>query len=145
MSTYDNPATVVVSTVEVNGGLLMVRRALQDGYGKLALPGGYQVKGETWQEAGARELKEETGVIVNPKNLLLDRVITVEGGINLIFCFHLLKVSQETFTSDAESLEVLVVDKLPDAADVAFTTHMQAVERYFANARVLIAAGFTDD
>lgn len=145
MSTYDNPATVVVSTVEVNGGLLMVRRALQDGYGKLALPGGYQVKGETWQEAGARELKEETGVIVNPKNLLLDRVITVEGGINLIFCFHLLKVSQEAFTSDAESLEVLVVDKLPDAADVAFATHMQAVERYFAHARVLIAAGFTDD
>ena len=43
---------------EVNGGLLMIRRALPDGYGKLALPGGYQGLNETWQEAGVREVFE---------------------------------------------------------------------------------------
>ena len=34
--------------------------------GKIALPGGYQMQGETWQQAGAREIFEETGIKINP-------------------------------------------------------------------------------
>ena len=49
---YDNTPTVVVVLVPFRGGLLMVRRALPgEGYGKLALPGGYQMLGRAWQEA----------------------------------------------------------------------------------------------
>jgi ADP-ribose pyrophosphatase YjhB (NUDIX family) len=55
MTRYDNTPTVVVVLVPLRGGLLMVRRALPgEGYGKLALPGGYQMLGQTWQEAGHR-------------------------------------------------------------------------------------------
>jgi hypothetical protein len=55
---YDNTPTVVVVLVPVRGGLLMVRRTLPgEGYGKLALPGGYQMLGQTWQEAGALDLQ----------------------------------------------------------------------------------------
>ncbi len=54
----------------------MVRRALPgEGQGKLALPGGYQMLGQTWQEAGAQEVLEETGVIIRPEAL---QVVTVE-------------------------------------------------------------------
>jgi 8-oxo-dGTP pyrophosphatase MutT (NUDIX family) len=55
MARYNNTPTVVVVLVPLGGGLLMVQRALAgEGYGKLALPGGYQMLGQTRQEAGAR-------------------------------------------------------------------------------------------
>ncbi len=66
MTTYDNTPTVVVVLVPLRGGLLMIRRALEgEGQGRLALPGGYQMLGQTWQEAGAAEVREETGVAVD--------------------------------------------------------------------------------
>jgi ADP-ribose pyrophosphatase YjhB (NUDIX family) len=48
---------------EVNGGLLMIRRALPDGYGNLALPGGFQARNETWQQTGVRKVYEETELV----------------------------------------------------------------------------------
>ena len=54
----------------------MIRRALPgEGQGRLALPGGYQMLGQTWPEAGAREVLEETGVEIEPASL---RVVAVE-------------------------------------------------------------------
>ncbi|MFD0464691.1 NUDIX domain-containing protein [Microvirga aerilata] len=76
MIRYDNTPTVVVVLVPLRGGLLMIRRALAgDGQGKLALPGGYQMLSQTWQEAATREALEETGVVIFPEAL---RVVTVE-------------------------------------------------------------------
>jgi ADP-ribose pyrophosphatase YjhB (NUDIX family) len=73
---YLNTPTVVVVLVPLRGGLLMIRRALAgEGYGKLALPGGFQMLGQTWQEAGAREVLEETGVAIEPASL---QVVAVE-------------------------------------------------------------------
>jgi ADP-ribose pyrophosphatase YjhB (NUDIX family) len=70
MVRYQNTPTVVVVLVPLRGGLLMIRRALPgEGYGKLALPGGYQMLGQTWQEAGALEVLEETGIVVSPETL----------------------------------------------------------------------------
>ena len=91
MSAYRNPPTVVVVRVPVRTdrgvGLLMVRRALQDGKGKLAIPGGYQVKGKTWQEAGADEVLEETGLAVDPSSLKpVDVRTTPDRKVNLLFC-----------------------------------------------------------
>ena len=52
---YQNTPTVVVALVPLRGGLLMIRRAHDgEGQGRLALPGGYQMLGQTWREAGAR-------------------------------------------------------------------------------------------
>ena len=56
---YQNTPTVVVVLVSSQGGLLMIRHALAGaGQGKLALPGGYQMLGQTWQEAETREVLE---------------------------------------------------------------------------------------
>jgi ADP-ribose pyrophosphatase YjhB (NUDIX family) len=132
MTEYQNPGTVVVVSVQVEDGLVMVRRALPDGYGKLALPGGYQAVGETWQEAGARELLEEANVTIDPWSLKLDHVVTVEGKINLIFCTYKYVVrGQQPCTADAETLEVITVTKRPALDDIAFETHAQAVDRFF--------------
>lgn len=129
---YDNPATVVAVVVPYGSGLLMIRRALEHGYGKLALPGGFQAKGETWQQAGAREVFEETGVKIQPHNLVVDHMVTVEGGsINLIIAKTIDDAGGQELKPDAESLEVVVVHKMPRLGDIAFPVHAGAAERYF--------------
>ena len=85
---YENTPTVVVVRVPIAGGLLMIRRALPGvGQGCIALPGGYQMLGQTWQDAGAREVLEETGVVLDPASLRLLRVVTTpDKRQNLLFC-----------------------------------------------------------
>lgn len=51
---YDNaPTTVFILACNAAGQILLIRRATEPGYGLLGLPGGYQMRGETWQEAGS--------------------------------------------------------------------------------------------
>lgn len=63
---YDNTATVVCCLVRPVGQnkILVIQRKNEPGAGKLALPGGYQMYGESWKLAGQREVFEETGCIV---------------------------------------------------------------------------------
>jgi ADP-ribose pyrophosphatase YjhB (NUDIX family) len=130
MTLYENTPTVVVALVPLRGGLLMIRRALQgEGYGKLALPGGYQMLGQTWQEAGAREVLEETGVVVTPASL---RVVTVETTPdrrqNLLFCQSPPLVHEGPFVYDAEVSGVLIIH---EPVETAFPLHTEMVERFF--------------
>src|SRR5690242_7398215 len=66
---YLNPAPVSVVLVPVDDGLLVVRRGIMPRQGMLALPGGFINAGESWQEAGAREVREETGVELEPATI----------------------------------------------------------------------------
>ena len=128
---YDNTPTVVVVRVPIRGGLLAVRRALPgEGRGKLALPGGYQMTGETWQEAGAREVLEETGVAVDPATLRLAAVVTTpDRRQNLIFCDAPPAAQDGAFVHDAEVSEVVVIH---GPVDTAFPLHTEKVADFFA-------------
>ena len=127
---HQNTPTVVVVFVPLRGGLLMVRRALPgEGRGKLALPGGYQMLGQTWQEAGATEVLEEAGVVVDPAAL---RVVAVETTPdrrqNLVFCQSPPVEHACAFNHDAEVSEVLVVTQL---VETAFASHTRQVAAFF--------------
>jgi ADP-ribose pyrophosphatase YjhB (NUDIX family) len=50
---------VAVVLLPVHGALVTVRRDMEPRKGELAPPGGFMELGETWQEAAARELREE--------------------------------------------------------------------------------------
>jgi ADP-ribose pyrophosphatase YjhB (NUDIX family) len=131
MVQYANTPTVVVVLVPLRGGLLMVRRALPgEGCGKLALPGGYQMLGQTWQEAGAQEVLEETGIVVAPETL---RVVAVETTPNrqqnLLFCQSPAIEHEGAFVHDAEVSEVLVIH---EPVETAFPLHTRMVSRFFA-------------
>jgi ADP-ribose pyrophosphatase YjhB (NUDIX family) len=132
MIRYDNTPTVVVVLVPLRSGLLMIRRALAgEGQGKLALPGGYQMLGQTWQEAGAQEVLEETGVVVAPESL---RVVTVattpDRRQNLLFCQSPPVEHEGSFIHDAEVSEVLVIQ---EPVETAFSLHTQVVRQFFEN------------
>jgi ADP-ribose pyrophosphatase YjhB (NUDIX family) len=130
---WKNPLPVVVMLVPTNFGLLLVRRAAADTHGRSALPGGFQEVGETWQEAGCREVFEETGVALSPSRVRIFDVDTVEGGkVNLIYGIHdgVVSADQSAFApQEGEILEVLT-SKVP--LTTAFESHTRMVARYFA-------------
>ena len=101
------------------------------GQGMIALPGGYQMLGETWQDAGAREVLEEAGVQVNPASLrLLCVVTTPDKRQTFLFCESASNRHAEPFIHDAEVSEVLI---LREPVETAFPLHTDMVSDFFAN------------
>jgi ADP-ribose pyrophosphatase YjhB (NUDIX family) len=70
--TWANPIPVAVVLLPVidgaRTGLLVVRRAIPP-VGKLALVGGFIEEHEPWQVCAAREMREETGIAIDPATL----------------------------------------------------------------------------
>ena len=66
----DYPRVGVGGVVVNNGRVLLIRRGQQPLKGRWSLPGGLVEVGETLSEALRRELKEETGLDVEPVQIL---------------------------------------------------------------------------
>ncbi len=66
---YD-PKLAAVTIIEREGKVLMVRRAGAPGYGLWSVPGGYVDQGEVVEQAAAREVWEETGLLVKVEGLV---------------------------------------------------------------------------
>lgn len=68
---YLNPRPAAGAIPErADGRLLLVRRAIQPGYGQWVFPGGFMDVGETAEEAAARETREEANLEVDALSLL---------------------------------------------------------------------------
>jgi ADP-ribose pyrophosphatase YjhB (NUDIX family) len=132
-TTFLNPLPVAVILLPVDDGVLLVRRNIEPQIGQLALPGGYMNLGETWQQAGARELFEETGIIIRPAEVREFRVKSAPGGTTLlVFGVAPAIRSQDLpeFTPNEETQEVCLVTA-PQV--LAFSTHTEALYEYFAS------------
>ena len=128
-SSYLNPAPVVVLLLPVGTGLLAVRRGIDPGRGQLALPGGFIDLGESWQQACARELAEETGVRIGPDEVSLLDVQSTERHLLVLGKGPHLDVNRlPPFVANAECTERLV---LTAPAELAFPLHTQAARRFF--------------
>lgn len=67
---YYDPKLAAACVIERDGLTLMVRRAVQTGYGLWSMPGGYVDRGEPVESAAAREVREETGLVVEVRQLI---------------------------------------------------------------------------
>jgi ADP-ribose pyrophosphatase YjhB (NUDIX family) len=67
---YVDPKVAVGTIVRGEEGFLLLKRAIEPGYGKWTFPGGYVDRGETLEAAAIRETLEETGVTVTLPRLL---------------------------------------------------------------------------
>ncbi len=132
-TSFVNPLPVSVVLLPVDGGLLLVRRNIEPGRGRLALPGGYIDRGESWQAAGAREVLEETGIVIDPDELREFRVKSApHGDILLIFGLAKPRRAEDLppFAPNAETQAVCVVNR---PQDLAFSTHTETLREYFEN------------
>ena len=68
---YIDPKIAVGTIIQAaSGGLVLVRRAIEPGYGKWVFPGGYVDRGETLTSAAVREAREECGLEVRLDGLV---------------------------------------------------------------------------
>jgi 8-oxo-dGTP diphosphatase len=68
---YVNPRLVVTTLPVTDGGeLILLRRGIEPAYGSWAQPGGFLEVDETVSEAAIRETLEETGLIVEPRDIV---------------------------------------------------------------------------
>lgn len=126
---YNNTPTVVVVLVTIpEKKLLAVRRANNPGYGLLGLPGGYHMRGESWQEAGAREVMEETGHNISPVSSI-GNLVTDEYGNNLQFGFARSEGVSRNPT-DGEALEILELTEAGEPEDWAFPRHYEIAKDF---------------
>ncbi|WP_371633112.1 NUDIX domain-containing protein [Streptomyces sp. NBC_01259] len=100
------------------------------------LPGGKAEPGEALDEAAARELKEETGLLVDPADLALVHVIHVEQGRDEAGQFVLFTFATDTWTGELTNTEPdkhlaaqwVAADRLPEPA---FPTSARALAAYW--------------
>jgi 8-oxo-dGTP diphosphatase len=122
---------VPVLTVDEGApGVVAVRRDIEPARGELCLPGGFIEFGETWEQAAARELREEAGLHADPGEVTLFDVAST-GHHVLIFGTVPARQASSLPPSAAtdESTEWVVLTK-PET--LAFPTHTDALAAFFA-------------
>jgi len=129
---YVNPTPVAVLLLPVDGGLLTIRRGIEPGLGKLALPGGYVDLNETWQQAAVRELWEEAGIRIEPAEVMdfAARSSLTGDGILMVIGIAKPRTSAELppFRITDETTERVVI---PGPIELAFPLHTEIVELHF--------------
>jgi ADP-ribose pyrophosphatase YjhB (NUDIX family) len=138
---WANPIPVAVVLVQIvdgaRTGILVVRRAIQPQLGKLGIVGGFVEEHESWQEGGARECREETGLVIDPTKLEPLYYASSSPKPNRILMFSVAPpvdiAALPPFASSTETSERGVVFG-PDGLDevFAFSLHVDAARRYFA-------------
>ena len=113
------------------------RRAIPPQIGKLALVGGFLEEHETWQHGAAREVVEETGVVIDPTTLENLWWSSTNPKPNRVLMFSLaapIDISaMPAFEGDSETSERGLIYG-PEGLDevFAFSLHAEAARRYFA-------------
>ena len=124
---YD-PKVAAICVVPRGDKVLMIRRGTDRGYGHWGLPGGYVDRGEVVEQAAAREVWEETGLRVEPGELV--GLFSEEGDPVIVAVYS----SQETggaLEAGPEALEVGFFD-IDDLPELAFPRDREVLAKWKA-------------
>jgi ADP-ribose pyrophosphatase YjhB (NUDIX family) len=118
---YVNPR-LVVTTIPVTdaGEAVLLRRGIEPGYGSWAQPGGFLEVDETVSEGAIRETLEETGLLVEPGDLLGIYSRLEAAVVTLVFEARIVG-GEPRETPEALEVRAFAPDAIP-WAEVAFKT-----------------------
>ncbi len=127
---YQNPKIVVATLPSHEGGLVLIRRGIEPGYGLWGYPGGFMELGETVEEAAIRETLEETGYEIELGHSVGIYSRPNAGVVVLAFAASVIggapSLSHETLEVRAFPLDQLPWDQM------AFPTVRQSVTDWLA-------------
>jgi ADP-ribose pyrophosphatase YjhB (NUDIX family) len=118
---YVNPR-LVVTTIPVTdaGEAVLLRRGIEPGYGSWAQPGGFLEVDETVTEAAVRETLEETGLLVEPGELV-GLYSRLEAAVVTLVYEARIVGGELRETPEALEVRAFAADAIP-WAEVAFKT-----------------------
>ena len=125
---YD-PKVAVICIVPRQGKVLMIKRATEQGYGLWGLPGGYVDRGEVVELAAAREVWEETGLQVEPGELI---GLFSESGNPVMVAVYAAQETGGALKAGPEALGVGFFD-VGDLPELAFPRDREVLARWQAN------------
>ena len=125
---YLGPKLVAGALFELDGGIVLVQRDIEPGYGKWTFPGGFVERGERVEAAAEREVLEETGLEIETQEIV--GLYTYEGEVPAIVVFAARAVRGEPAPLD-ETMDVksFLRDGLP-WTELAFPSTEQALKDY---------------
>lgn len=128
---YLDPKVAVGTIITgADGHIVLVKRAIEPGYGKWVFPGGYVDRGEEVLLAAIREAREEAGL-----DIRIDRLIGIYSyaGRTPIIIVYAATATGGELAVDEEGLEARWFE--PDAIpwdDLAFLSTREALRDYLA-------------
>jgi ADP-ribose pyrophosphatase YjhB (NUDIX family) len=131
---YLDPKVAVGTIIETpESQLVLVRRAIEPGYGLWVFPGGYVDRGEELTAAAIREAREESGLDIRLEGLIN---IYSYSGTSPIIVVYAASVIGGTLCGDEECLEARLfeADTIP-WNELAFRSTHEALRDYLAGVR----------
>ena len=128
---YLDPKVAVGTIIRVDDGrIVLVRRAIEPGYGLWVFPGGYVDRGESVTGAAIREAREEAGLVV-----ALERLVNIYSYTDrsLIVIVYAARAIGGDLCIDEECLEARLFAP-PDIPwnQLAFHSTSEALREYLA-------------
>jgi len=126
---YLDPKVAVGTIIrDGDGRIVLVKRAIEPGYGKWVYPGGYVDRGELVQDAAVREAREEAGLQVRLERLI--NVYSYPGRAPVVIVYAATIVGG-TLMVDDEGLEARFfrAEEIP-WDDLAFPSTNDALREY---------------
>lgn len=126
---YQDPKVAVGTIIsDDRGQIVLVRRAIQPGYGKWVFPGGFVDRGEAVIDAAHREAREESGFEIRIERLL--NVYSYTGSSPVIIVY-VATIAGGDLVWDEESLEArfFTADAIP-WDELAFKSTHEALKEF---------------
>jgi len=132
---YRNPLPVVVGVLSrEDGEMLLIRRGIDPGKGKWALPGGFMEEDESPQEAVLREIEEEIGIKGELAGLIGVYRTKSELYGSIIIIGYKIMVQSQSYCPGKEVSEVKSFLK-SDLPPLAFSSHKEIITDSFRTYR----------
>ena len=127
---WHDPKVAAAMIVEVDGGIVLGRRAIEPGYGLWCLPGGFVNDDEDPVDAAIRECQEEIGAAVEVTALIGVYHVAKTTASSIVGIAYRGRLADgEKLVPGSEMIEVRVFDRgsLPP---IAFSSHQAIVAEY---------------
>jgi ADP-ribose pyrophosphatase YjhB (NUDIX family) len=127
---YVNPRLVVTTFPITDAGeIVLIRRGIEPGKGAWAQPGGFLEIDETVHEAAVRETREETGLLVEPGEII-GLYTRLEASVVTIAFEARIVGGTATPTPEASEVVAFAPDRIPWSG-IAFKTTTIALRDWF--------------